>query len=129
ARARGIGGSSTAMGPEGSGESRPDVALAPPRSRAMAADLITPGLPASWHSLVDGRQTPRLPRAALSNARYGSRRLAIRPARSPALPTDSRLGGLRALRSFATTAAASSAGTPLRSSRSIRLIALVAAAP
>jgi len=76
-----------------------------------------------------GRQTPRLLFAAASKARNGSSRLASRPARSPALPTDTLRGGRRDSSTRRTTAATSAAGTPSASSRSIRPTALARAAP
>lgn len=52
-----------------------------------------------------GRQTPRLLFAAASKARNGSSRLAKRPARSPAFPTDTLRGGRRDSSTRRTTAA------------------------
>src|SRR5580704_11162749 len=77
----------------------------------------------------NGRQTPRLLFAAAWKARNGSSRLARRPARSPALPTDTLRGGRRDSRTRRTAAATSAAGTPFASSRSMRPTALATAAP
>jgi hypothetical protein len=73
--------------------------------------------------------TPRLDLAAPSNTRYGYKRLAGRPTRSPTLPTETRRRGRAEFRSLSTTTATLSGGTPLASSCSITPIALATALP